>query len=88
MTSASGTGLTGYRTVIEQNLQPVGGVVAHITCTGRGNMRSALTKGNDIIVAILTSVRGLIMGKRLKYRLPKSGTMTAPAHVAGHGVGS
>ena len=81
--------LSCYRTVIKQDLQPVGGVMAYVASLGSRYVGGALAGGYSAVVAIFTHIRGLAVIQGYHKSLPaRTGGMTGFAQVRGHRVRS
>ena len=79
------TRLPGHRAVVKQNLQPIGGVMAHIAGLGSGYVSGVFTGGDSAIVAVFTQVSGLAVIKWYGVRLPTgTGGMTSLAQIRGY----
>ena len=59
VTTSTITGLPRYRGMIKENLQPIGGVVAHLARFRGRDVRRAFTGGDGAVVAVLTHISGL-----------------------------
>ena len=59
MTPCTITRLPGHRGMVKQNLQPVGGVVAHITRFAGDDVGLAFTGGDGAVMTVFTQVGGL-----------------------------
>ena len=70
MTAGTVARLTCYGGVIKQNLQPIGGVMTHITGLRGGNVCRTFTGGHRAIMTVLTQIRGLTVINRQHKALP------------------
>ena len=80
MTPRTVTRLPRHCAVVKQNLQPIGGVVAHIAGLRSGYVRGTFTGGDSAVMTVFTQVSGLGMVDRYYVRLPSgAGSMTSLA---------
>jgi hypothetical protein len=87
MAARTVTRLPRYCTVVEYDLQPIGGVMAYVTGLSRRYVIRILTGGNGTVVAVLAQVRGLAMVQGNYVGLPSGACgMTGFAHIGAHRV--
>jgi len=88
MTPRTTTRLPRYGTVIEQDLQPIGGVVTHIAGLGGGYVCRAFAGSDGAIMAVFTYVRGLAVIDWYYVRLPtRTRCVTSLAQIRGYRMG-
>lgn len=88
MAARTVTRLPRYGTVVEYDLQPIGGVMAYVTGLSRRYVIRILTGGNSAVMAIPALIRGLAMIKRHHKALPSwAGGVAGFAQVAGDRMG-
>lgn len=77
------TRLPGYRSVIKNQFQPVGSIVANFTSVVSGNVVRTFPEGNSIIVAVFTGINRFIVCKRQNNGQPSPGVVTSFTSIAG-----